>query len=172
MIKQGLIAALFAVSTFGFLNEDLFRINRLDEDVVGDGLTPMPGAAEIFINVKSLNTIVQDMSVLALPKILAGKSWSPDWSVSLGGVTMNVNQVNITSVHIQADFVNVGFVNNTDTVRVHYSEVEVDLALDVDLVDKLPFLPDLNITSLTLHNVTIQLDIGTTPADDQVHWSI
>ena len=85
---------------------------------------------------------------------------------------MNVNQVNITSVHIQADFVNVGFVNNTDTVRVHYSEVEVDLALDVELVDKVPFLPDLNITSLTLHNVTIQLDIGTTPADDQVHWSI
>ena len=58
MIKQGLIAALFAVTTFGFLNEDLFRINHLDEGVIADGLTPMPGAAQIFINVSSLHTIV------------------------------------------------------------------------------------------------------------------
>lgn len=112
------------------------------------------------------------MSVLALPRILAGKSFNPDWSTSIGGIIMNVNQVNITSVAIQADHVDVGFLNNTDTVRVHYSEVEVDLALDVELEDKMPWLPDLNITSLTLHNVTIQLDIGTTPAADQVHWSI
>ena len=95
------------------------------------------------------------MSVLALPRILAGKSWSPDWSIDLKGIVMNVNQVNITSVAINAEHVHVGFVNNTDTVRVHYSEVEVDLALDVELEDKIPLLPDLNITSLTLHNVTI-----------------
>ena len=118
MIKQGLIAALFAVSTFGFLTEDLFRINQLGEenDVVSNdgGLTPMPGAAEIFINVKSLNTIVQDMSVLALPKILAGKSWSPDWEFNLKGLYLTVKQVNITSVAIKAEGVHVGFVEGTD----------------------------------------------------------
>ena len=174
MIKQGLIAALFAVSTFGFfMDDDLFRINHLDdENVVADGLTPMPGAAEIFINVSSLNTIVTDMSVLALPRILAGKSFNPGWEVSIAGIDLNVNQVNITSVKIQAPHVHVGFVDNTDTLRLHYSEVEVDLAVDVEVTEKMPFLPDLNITSLTLNNVTIQLDVGTTPASDNVHWSI
>ena len=54
------------------------------------------------------------MSVLALPRILAGKSWSPDWSIDLKGIVMNVNQVNITSVAINAEHVHVGFVNNTD----------------------------------------------------------
>ena len=157
MLRQALVAALFAINfTNGFFT------TSLNEDTEAGA----PGALQIFLNVKSMNTLLQDVAVFAPYYVLQGKSWSPylDLSVPELDLDIKVNQLNITNVIVGHSAME--FVGDTDTVRTTLSEVNITLAVDAKATSFVPV--PLEITELFLQNVSIQLELATTSKDELI----
>lgn len=124
-----------------------------------------PGAIQFFANVNSLNTFLGDVRAFAPYYALNGKSFTPDIDVSVAGIDIHLNQVNITDVTIGDS--SMAFVGDTDTVRTVLTNMNITLAVDAGAKKK-PMIP-LEITQVFLQNVTIQLDMGTT-TEDELKW--
>jgi len=162
LLKNAMLAAIFAVNS---LSSAFVRTNDFWRDQNADA-TPAPGAAQIFLNVPSMSTLLKDAATFVPYYAIRGKSFEVDKEVKVAGIDLSIKQVNIT------DFVigdaSMAFVGTTDTIRTTLKNIDVTLNMDA-LVKK--GLIKLELTEVKLMNLTMQLDMATS-SDDQVHWQL
>ena len=82
MFRRALVTALFAVN---FAN-GFFTMSNADDTEVG-----MPGALQIFLNVNSVQTLLQDVSAFAPYYALNKISVNPDLDITLAGIDFKLN---------------------------------------------------------------------------------
>lgn len=119
------------------------------------------------MNVPSLSTLMKDITAFVPYYTLVGKSFQLDKDISIGGIDFKINQVNITNLVIADGKVN--FVGDSDTVRTTIKGADITLNIDAEATSFIPV--PLDITSVFIKNVTLELDLATTTSDE-VHWQL
>ena len=166
MIKKAMLAALSAAGiTHAFSTSQLFDLEALNQN---EAATPEPGSLQMFANVSSVEYLLQLLGALG-PYSLSqaiGNSFDVNEEFNLGGIDFKLNQVNVTQLRIPDN--HMGFVGESDTLRTTLRGMDITLAVDAEAKSK--FIPfPLDITSIHLKNLTMQLDMATSTTD-QVHW--
>ena len=160
LVKNAMMAALFAVTTNAFVSTKNFWKDE-------NGGTPMPGATQIFLNVPSLSTLLKDITTFVPYYTLVGKSFDVSLDKKIAGVEFTLQQVNITAFSIGD--ASMAFVGDTNTIRTTFINTDVTLNVAAQAKSGLPIV--LDVTQIQLTNFTFQLDLATT-SDDQVHWQL
>ena len=81
MLRQALVTALFAVN----LTNGFFTTSPSDAE------NGMPGAMQIFLNVNSMNTLVNDAVKVVDYYVLRGKSFDLGLDINLAGIDIKLN---------------------------------------------------------------------------------
>ena len=158
MFKKVFFVALFVVNfTSGF-----FTVSRNEDNEAG-----APGAAQVFLSIDSINTLLKIITGFTPSYTIIGKSWTPDLDLQLAGIDFNLHQVNITSFEVTQATTGIEFVGDSDTVRTTIDKINMELAVDAKATSLLPI--PLEITKINISNFTIQLDLATT-SEDQLIW--
>ena len=164
MLKQTLIAALFAVNVLSQNNFWNFSEEEFLKDSP-DGVTPTPGAMQIFMNAFSLDQLLGDVCSFAPYYALNGKSISPELDLHLSSLDLKINNVTLTDIKFGKH--KMQFVKGTDILRTTITNTDITLNVDVEATSFIPI--PLKISEILLKNATMQLDL-TTSTTNEVNW--
>ena len=160
-MKQALMAAIFAVSM-----TTAFSVSDLLKDV-----TPTPGGAQILLDVTSFGALFQYAGALGPMYAFIGKQIDIGLNLEQDHFQFELKNATITNVQMLKN--NISFVEETDKLMITIPNAEIAMDLDGHVQAKEGILRlEADFANVTLHNVTINVEVGINAAENGVNWQL